>query len=121
MTGRPGTQARARQCLARLQQQVEAVRRLGQVDLAAAPAAVLVPDEDLEAADRDDVVLQFLDQPLDVARQPGVQPVGVGRRLAEAAAARQHLVRRPVGVQRLHRVAVQLPPEGFAGDGQQLA
>ena len=73
--------------------------------------AVLVADPDRQPAGEHLVVLQLLDQPLEVADQPGVEDARVGRRLAEAPAPREGLVRRPARVDRRDGVAVQLPPE----------
>lgn len=69
----------------------------------------------------DGVVRELLDQALEVPNEPGEEDGGMARRLADAAAAREDLVERTRGVDRLDRVAVELPPKGLAGGRQQLA
>ena len=81
----------------RLQQDVEPVARDRQRAWPTPDLAVLVDDPDGEPAGGHAVVFQLLDQPLEVADQPGVEDDGLGGRLAEAAAARQGLVSRAPG------------------------
>ena len=89
-----GTQARRRQ--GRAASSRTSNRSLGTARVAwpTPGLAVLVGDPDRQPAGGHGVELQLLDQPLEVADQPGVEDHRVGGRLAEAAAPREHLVQR---------------------------
>ena len=76
--------------------------------------SVAVADPQRDASGQHFMVFQFLDQPLQVAHQPRPDHRRDVRGLAEAPAAREHLVRQPLRPDRQRRVAVELPPQGLA-------
>ena len=103
----------------RLEQEVEPIAGNRQRSLADAGMAGLVLERDRQPAGGHAMEPQLLDQPLEVADQPGVKDHRAGGRFAKASSPRQHLVRGTPGVDRLHRVAIELPPEGLARGGQE--
>src|SRR5271166_5369859 len=103
----------------RLEQEVEPIAGNRQRSLAGAGMAGLVLDRDRQLARGYAVEPQLLDQPLEIADQPGVEDHRSGGRFAKASPPRQHLVRGALGVDRLYRVAIELPPEGLARGGQE--
>ena len=119
VAGTPGSHALRRQGRAASSRRSNRSLGTGSVLWPTPALAVLVADRDRQPAGGHAVEPQLLDQPLEVADQPGVEDHRAGGRLAEGSAPRQHLVRGTPGVDRLHRIAVELPPEGLARGGQE--
>ena len=110
----------SQQALSRFDDGMKRGRRSGQRHFATPGSSFLFQQQN-EPLGKDLVVIEFFNQSLDIAHEPGGQACWVDGGLAQAATPADALVERSSSEDGLSRSAMEFPPQCLPFDGQQSA